>query len=218
MTFLRHVERWLCVVGIMLLAIYVAGAIHRSVASRFALWRIDHLRTQEPATPKVAFRVIGVDVSLWSEKRLEAYKDSLARKLDQPLAKLQIPKLGLEVPVFEGTDDLTLNRGVGRIVGTAKVGTDGNVGIAGHRDGFFRVLKDIAVGDSIVLATPDKDLAYVVRNFEIVAPADTRVLQSSAQPELTLVTCYPFYFVGDAPQRFIVHATLTNSSLAKRQK
>ena len=94
------------------------------------------------------------DFSLWSRKRLNSYKEALLAKLDRPIAVLKISKLGLEVPVFEGTDDLTLNRGAGRIVGTAKPGEPGNIGIAAHRDGFFRCLKGIHVGDQIQLASP----------------------------------------------------------------
>ena len=151
-----------------------------------------------------------LDVSLWSGKRIQAYKDSLAQHFNPPLAVLRVPKLQLTVPVFEGTDDLTLNRGVGRIAGTALPGEVGNLGIAGHRDGFFRILKDIQVGDSIELLVKNRTLNYEVRNVEIVYPNNTEVLRSNAEPEITLVTCFPFYFVGSAPQRFIVHAFLAN--------
>ena len=124
------------------------------------------------------------------------------------MAVLGIGKLRLRVPVFEGTDDLVLNRGLGWIDGTARPGERGNIGIAGHRDGFFRGLKDIAVGDAMELETLGKRATYVVDEIEIVAPEQVEVLRPRAAPAITLVTCYPFYFVGDAPQRFIVHATL----------
>jgi sortase A len=88
----------------------------------------------------------GVDTSLWSDKRIHAYNESSSHAFGTPLAILNIPKIHLEVPVFEGTNDPTLDRGVGRIVGTAHPGQPGNIGIAGHRDGFFRGLKDIAPG------------------------------------------------------------------------
>ena len=123
---------------------------------------------------------------------------------------LEINKVKIRVPVFEGTDDLTLNRGVGRIAGTAMPGTEGNVGIAGHRDGFFRGLKDISVGDEIDLVMTTERVTYVVDQIEIVSPADVRVLQPRTASSVTLVTCYPFYFVGDAPQRFIVHASIVS--------
>ena len=113
--------------------------------------------------------------------------------------------------MLEGTDDVTLNRGVGRIAGTSRVGESGNLGIAGHRDGFFRGLKDIAVGDKIELATANGTDTYVVDKIQIVNPNDVTVLRPTLESSLTLVTCYPFYFIGGAPQRYIVHASMLNS-------
>lgn len=124
---------------------------------------------------------------------------------------LSIPRLRLDVPVFEGTDELTLNRGAGRIAGTAQLGEQGNIGIAAHRDGFFRSLKDVRVGDRIELAQLRHKFVYTVDNISVVGPSDLTVLQARPQPSLTLVTCYPFYFIGDAPQRYIVQASLVNS-------
>ena len=121
------------------------------------------------------------------------------------MAILRIPKLGVEVAVFDGTDEWVLNRGVGRIIGSTRVGESGNIGIAGHRDGFFRVLKDIAVGDLMTLSSPSATTTYSVDQIEIVTPDDVSVLAPRAGPSVTLVTCYPFYYLGDAPQRFIVH-------------
>jgi sortase A len=103
---------------------------------------------------------------------------------------------------------LVLNRGAGRITGTARPGEPGNIGIAGHRDGFFRALKDIAVGDSVTLDTGADLVAYVVESIKIVTPADVTVLARTTTPSLTLVTCYPFYFVGDAPHRYIVRCVV----------
>jgi sortase A len=95
---------------------------------------------------------------------------------------------------------------VGHIEGTAGPRDVGNVGIAGHRDGFFRVLKDIAPGDMVELALLDKVRHFRVERLSIVGPDDTWVLAPSTSSQLTLVTCHPFYFVGSAPRRFIVHA------------
>jgi sortase A len=124
-----------------------------------------------------------------------------------PLAVLRIPKIHLEVPVLEGTDDVTLDRGVGHIEGTPLPAAGGNVGIAGHRDGFFRGLKDIGVGDGLELETVRGSEAFVVENVWLVKPEDVWVLDSTDTPQLTLVTCYPFYYVGSAPQRYIVRAS-----------
>ncbi|MGB5294297.1 MAG: class D sortase, partial [Thermoanaerobaculia bacterium] len=128
-----------------------------------------------------------------------------------PLAIVRIPALDLQVPLLEGTDDLVLNRGVGRIAGTALPGELGNIGIAGHRDGFFRGLKDIGEGDTIELETLTATDVYRIDGITIVTPQDVHVLEHQAVPTLTLVTCYPFYFVGKAPKRYIVSATLIES-------
>ena len=116
--------------------------------------------------------------------------------------------LDLEVPVLEGTDGVTLNRGVGRIAGTSLPGQGGNIGIAGHRDGFFRRLKNIRTGDTIELDTMSGTDAFVVDRIRVTSPADVAVLQPRTKDSITLVTCYPFYFVGTAPRRFIVQASL----------
>ena len=149
-----------------------------------------------------------MDTSLWSDKRIRAYNESLGHAFGTPLAVLSIPKIHLEVPVFDGTDDVTLDRGVGRITGTARPGQVGNLGIAGHRDGFFRGLKDVTTGDEIKLALPEGEATYVVDQITVVNPQDVSVLQPRPVSSITLVTCFPFYFVGSAPERYIVSASL----------
>jgi len=211
----RVLERLLMAAGAILLAICAAGLLHQAIASRFALWEFDRAQAateqQHPSTTGPSKTEPEVDFSMWAEKRIQAYRDSLVSKTDPPLAVLEIDKLRIRVPVFEGTDDLTLNRGVGRIVGSAKLGGTGNIGIAGHRDGFFRGLKDISLGDEVDLTMAAAKETYIVDQIEIVSPTDVRVLQPRRAPSITLVTCYPFYFVGDAPKRFIVHASLAPS-------
>ena len=150
--------------------------------------------------------VAAPDLSLWSEPRIRAWRESLKDHGRAPLAVLRIPHLHLEVPVLEGTDDWTLNRGAGHIEDTPKPGEDGNSGIAGHRDGFFRVLKDIAVGDALTLDTHQGTDTYRVERIWIVDPDDVSVLDRTSTRAVTLVTCYPFYFIGSAPQRYIVRA------------
>jgi sortase A len=115
------------------------------------------------------------------------------------------------VPVFDGTDDLTLNRGVGRIIGTAQVGGSGNLAIAGHRDGFFRALQDVARGDLIELVQSRHTDSYIVGQIRVVTPENISVLGRTAVPTLTLVTCFPFYYIGHAPNRFVVTAHLKPS-------
>jgi len=151
------------------------------------------------------------NLELWAEKRIREYEQSLLVEAGVPLAVMSIDKLGIQVPVYDGADDLNLNRGVGRIRGTAAVGADGNLGIAGHRDSFFRGLKDIAIGDGIDLLTANGNEAYKVSSIEIVDPDDVWVLDPTEEKTITLVTCYPFYYVGHAPKRYIVQATAEHS-------
>ncbi len=146
------------------------------------------------------------DQSLWSPERVRAWRKALTGPAPAPLAVLRIPKIRLEVPVLPDTDDTTLDRGVGHIGGTASPGTDGNLGIAGHRDGFFRGLKDTAPGDVIEVDTIQGRDIYRVERTWVVDPEDVSVLDPTSTRALTLVTCYPFYFIGSAPRRFIVRA------------
>lgn len=128
------------------------------------------------------------------------------------IAVLRIPGIKLEVPVGYGTDEGVLRRGAGLVEGTAAPGTRGNVAIAGHRDTFFRGLENVAVGDLVELETFDRRLTYRITTLSVVEPTDVHVLADSGESELTLVTCYPFYFVGSAPQRFIVRAVVADAS------
>ena len=144
----------------------------------------------------------------WSSARVNTSRKALSELAPLPLAVLRIPKVGLEVPVLRGTDGRTLDRAVGHIEGTTEPGKDGNSGIAGHRDGFFRGLKDIAPGDTIELDTVKGTDVYRVERTWVVKPQDVSVLDPTPIRALTLVTCYPFYFSGPAPKRFIVRAVL----------
>jgi sortase A len=154
------------------------------------------------------------DQSLWSPVRVSAWRKAMSEPAQAPLAVLRIPKIRLEVPVLPGTDDVTLDRALGHIEDTASPGTDGNSGIAGHRDGFFRGLKDIAPGDVIELETLQGKEVYRVERTWVVEPEDVSVLDPTSTRTVTLVTCYPFYYVGSAPQRFIVRAVLSSTTVA----
>lgn len=123
------------------------------------------------------------------------------------VGRIEIPRLGLAVIVAEGTDETTLRRAAGHIEGTALPGKSGNVGIAGHRDTLFRSLRNIRQDDVITLTTLQGLYRYRVVSTKVVSPDDVAVLNPDGQEILTLVTCYPFYFVGAAPDRFIVRAT-----------
>ena len=210
MQVMRILERLLLVAGIALLSVYLGVRIHGTLSSHVAAMAF---RTAQNAVPGPEAKpggqtVSGVDVSLWSEQRIAAFKRTLSEHFDPAEALLRIPKIHLEVPVFDGTDDEILNRGVGRIVGTDRIGAEGNIGIAGHRDGYFRGLKDIQTGDTVDLVMRDKTERFVVDKTQIVDPSDVSVLKAGAGSSLTLVTCYPFYFIGSAPKRYVVQASL----------
>ncbi len=155
--------------------------------------------------------------SEWSPRRRKAYEQSLTRDGVLPLGRLEIPSIELSVMILPGTDDWTLNRAVGHIDGTSLPGETGNVGIAGHRDGFFRGLRLLESGARIWLTTLDGTYEYIVRDMQVVDPSQVEVLQPSPKPTLTLVTCYPFFHVGSAPQRYIIRATLASSDVRQAQ-
>ena len=208
----RSVERILLIIGVILLSAYVCVRLYGVIASRSAVAAFQQKAAagvlSSHAESGTTTSPAGVDTSLWSDKRIRAYNESLSHSFGTPLAVLSIPKIHLEVPLFEGTDDVTLDRGVGRITGTARAGQVGNLGIAGHRDGFFRGLKNVTTGDEIKLALPEGEATYVVDQITVVTPQDVSVLQPRPLPSITLVTCFPFYFVGSAPERYIVSASL----------
>jgi sortase A len=123
-----------------------------------------------------------------------------------PLGRLEINRIGLTAMILEGTDGKTLRRAVGHVRGTPLPGEQGNVAIAGHRDTFFRALRNIREDDEITLTTLSGSYHYRVDAIQVVEPQDIEVLDDSGEAILTLVTCYPFYLVGPAPERFVVRA------------
>ncbi len=198
--------------GLLLVLIYVANRAYSAIYSHAiaqSFWA-SQASAQNLAAGPPQSQSGPPDFRLWSEKRIKGYEASLLANIPPPLGVLDIPSLRLSVPVLEGTDDLTLDRAVGHIRGTAPPGASGNIGLAGHRDGFFRGLKDIHVGDAIDLHSRGGTSHYLVDEIQIVPPSDVSVLDPRNKPSLTLVTCYPFYFVGSAPLRYIVHATLAD--------
>jgi sortase A len=124
------------------------------------------------------------------------------------VARLEAPAVGLATTVLEGSDAATLAKAAGRIEYTARPGAGSNLGIAGHRDTVFRPLRELKVGNTLVLTTEDRVFTYRVTAISIVEPDHVQVLDPTEHPTLTLVTCYPFTFIGHAPRRFIVAAQL----------
>ena len=211
---LRVAQLLLLTAGATLLVVYAAAQVDAArtrahALEAFAVARGDHAAVSEsrsPATPSPAPLEYSnaPDQALWSAPRIAAYRDSAKLARDVPLGVLTIASVKLEAPIFEGTAELTLNRGIGRIEGTAEVDAAGNLGLAGHRDGYFRVLKDVQVGDIVDVQSLASTTHYRIIDISIVEPTDVHVLAATDTATLTLVTCYPFYFIGEAPRRYIV--------------
>jgi sortase A len=206
----RWIEATTWALGIALLSSYAALRVsaerqsHAGVQA-FQTLRLDALaqasadRLRDPLGRRI-------DQSRWSNARVQAFREAKVQEIPQGI--LRIPALSLVAPVYSGTSSSELNRGVGHVQGTAPLGSRGNAAIAGHRDGFFRALGRIKLGQMLYVETLSGTRRYRVTETRIVAPADVSVLAPTARTAITLVTCYPFYFVGPAPRRFIVRAEL----------
>lgn len=200
---MKLIEIVLLAAGVAMLAAYFGARAHGDAERREAIARFEHA---EPIPVPLAATTLATpspDQSDWSDARRAAYA---ASDPGRTLAVLRIDAVALEVPVFAGTGERDLNRGAGHIEGTAAPGAPGNVGIAAHRDGWFRALEHVAVGDDVELVTRDGRRRYRVTELTVVEPSEVSVLAPTEDAALTLVTCYPFYFVGSAPQRYIVRA------------
>jgi sortase A len=193
------IERAAWVAGVALLCLY--GGM-RLWAEESRARAVEDFRAVT-ATPKVA----PADTSLWSRERVDAYAQA-QKSGELPEALLRIPQLMLDVPVYADDSDRSLDRGAGHIPGTTPLVEAGNIGIAAHRDGFFRKLKDVELGMDIYLEQGGRTLRYHITEISIVTPEESAVLAPTERPSVTLVTCYPFYFVGSAPKRFIVRGEL----------
>jgi LPXTG-site transpeptidase (sortase) family protein len=212
---LKWFERAAWIAGLVGVSIWAGAAYLRHAASTRELQTF--VAARDVARPRaIAFGA--PDTTLWDPKRVAAWQETQHANASAPLAVLRIPRVGIEAPVLEGTDDMTLNRGVGHIEDTAVPGASGNIGLAGHRDGFFRALKDIAPGDALDVETTAGLTHYRVERTWIVDPDNVSVLDPTTTPSVTLVTCYPFYFVGSAPERFIVRAVRDDAAPVREAK
>jgi len=206
MSFTLAAEGFVWVLAIVTLGTWAVLRIDERVSARQQLDRFAAARDgRAQASP---------DFTLWSPHAIDAWRSALKRPDRPTLGVLRIARLGVEAPILEGTDDATLDRGVGHIEDTARLDSNGNVGIAGHRDSFFRALKDIAVGETIGVETLSGSATYRVERTWLVQPEDVWVLDPTPSAAITLVTCYPFYYSGSAPQRFIVRAERTGGGQA----
>lgn len=203
----RWIESATWAIAVVLLSSYAAlriSAEHDRRDGLQAFQTLRHVALSQTLTVRLPALPSQVDQTLWSRARIEAFRR--ARPGELPEGILRMPALGLIVPIYAGTTPSELDRGVGHIQGTAALDSRGNAGIAGHRDGFFRTLSDVKLGQTLYIETLSGTRRYRVTETRIVAPSDVSVLAPTALPSITLVTCYPFYFVGPAPQRFIVRA------------
>lgn len=182
------IERLLLTIGVVLLGWYGLDRLQTAYDQAMASREFEEIRMPAPASHVAA---------------------SSHPTPGDIVGRLAVPRVGVSAIVREGADAMTLRRAVGHIPGTALPGATGNAALAGHRDTFFRGLRNIRNGDDIVLSTAAGDAHYVVKNTRIVDPSEVSVLAPTQGPVLTLVTCYPFNYIGAAPRRFIVYAERT---------
>ncbi len=204
-------ERVLLVVGVACLGWYVLVSAEAKYQERRSRDAIERAIADVPLPPDIPDAVPAKSPPEEISASSSAARDAARVAEDETIAEnlvgmLEIPRLKMSTPVVEGDDDKTLRAAVGHLPDTPQPWEAGNSAIAAHRDGLFRPLKNIRIGDDIRVRTRRGELRYKVRTTRIVKPSDLSVLEQSDDHALTLITCYPFYYVGSAPKRFIVRA------------
>jgi sortase A len=189
----------LLVVGVVLLGYVGFSLADAKLYQTYENWRLNRA-TMNP----LALQAAKSQALTASPSRAEVHTAAIA--LGTALGRIEI---SVAVIIAEGTDEKTLRRAIGHVTGTPLPGEQGNVALAGHRDTFFRELRNIRLDDEVTLTTPGGSYRYRVDSIRVVAPEEIAVLKDSGESILTLVTCYPFYFVGPAPKRFVVRAHRT---------
>lgn len=198
----KFFDRLLLIIGIACLATYIVYTVQAKVYQHEVAESFDDMVRHGESIPKTKSPTPGVKASpVFGEGDV--------------VGRLEIPRLDVSVMVLEGVASRTLRLGAGHIPGTGFPGFGGNVGVAAHRDSFFRALAKIQENDHIRFQTLGKTMDYRVTSTEIVQPDDVDVLDPAKSETLTLVTCYPFYYIGPAPKRFIVKATVDSSSVSQ---
>ena len=187
----RWLERVLLVVGVVFLGYYAYASAETLLYQAYENRELDAILSSRESSPSTRSN---------ARRRAPAPGETVGR--------IEIPRLRLSAVIKAGADARTLQLAVGHIPGTALPGETGNVGLAGHRDTFFRRLRDVRPDDEIRVTTPDRVYRYRVERTDVVDPQDVWVLDPTKYEALTLVTCYPFTYVGSAPQRFVVRAQL----------
>jgi sortase A len=216
--FFRRTEYILLAVGFLCLGIYVYSLAESGFWQSYDEYRLEaSMRGSPPSFAGYLWHVVsGFGATRTANREEEnAYNDlpsKLPRIYRTPppygiIGRIEVPRLNVSAVVREGVDSKTLRRAAGHVPGTALPGDEGNVAVAAHRDTFFRGLRDIRESDRIRMVTPDGTFEYVVRSTQIVKPKNVEVLEpTEGKRELTLITCYPFNYIGNAPDRFIVKA------------
>lgn len=194
----RGLERALLAIGLISLAYYGYVSVEARLYQAYENRELDAILASAPARPAAS-----ESTSLAGGRSAPAPGSAIGR--------IEIPRLGVSTVIRAGADARTLRLAVGHIPGTALPGEDGNIGLAGHRDTFFRRLREIRGDDEIRIVTADGTFTFRVQRTNVVQPRDTWVLHPTAGSTLTLVTCYPFTYAGLAPERFIVRATEAKS-------
>jgi len=231
---LFYIEKILLLCGLALILIFVAVKIHAQQGHSAAVNEVEILielnqqniaktiinkSSSENTTDTIEFNseiiqtpldnknlpLILPDMSDWSLKRKKDYQEV---DVNSPvLGLLEIPQIDLKVAIFDKASEPHLNKGVARVLQRAKLSGEGNLSLAGHRDGFFRKLGQVVLGDVFTVKDiSGNEFNYQVTKTWIVKPKDTYVMKATEKPSITLITCYPFYFVGSAPERYIVRA------------
>lgn len=197
----RSLERLLIVIGLASLGYYAYASVETRLYQELENRELDAILASGPGWHAAEPAPTPADRE--GPRRPPAVGSAIGR--------IEIPRLGISVVIRAGSDARTLRLAVGHIPGTALPGDMGNIGLAGHRDTFFRRLRDIRADDEIRIVTPEGTFVFRVEGTSVVMPKDTWVLDASTAPTLTLVTCFPFTYIGSAPQRFIVRATEAHS-------
>jgi len=204
---LRWSQYFFFLVGVLAMSYCATVLLDRWLFQAYQTWRFEHAlkdaQTSARANQQPASSPLPAQAEVDRARAESLGIDGLA---GSPLARIEISSIGLAAMIMEGIDGRTLRHAVGHVPGTPLPGQQGNVVITGHRDTFFRGLRNIHQDDEITLTTLNGTYRYRVDSTQVVEPEDTKVLDATADDFLTLVTCYPFYFVGSAPKRFIVRA------------
>ncbi len=208
---IKWLERVLLVIGVLSLGYYAYVSAETVLYQAYENRELDAIfESRVPAAPSPA----NAGASTVTPPSLGTHRKRQPLTKGGVIGRVEIPRLGVSAVVRSGSDARTLRLAVGHIPGTSLPGEPGNVGLAGHRDTFFRRLRDIRNDDEIRVTRPEGVFIYRVLRTEIVQPRDVWVLDPTPDPALTLVTCFPFTYIGSAPQRFIVRAALINIARA----